>query len=49
MSSSKGIRKKKSSFDVHACNVLFNSTHYRAMTSRPSQIRRMLMRSAPKH
>ena len=42
-------QEKKSSFDVHACNALLNSTHYRVTTSRPFQIRRMLMRSAPKH
>ena len=48
MSSSNGIRKKRNSFDVHACSALSNSTHCRVTTSRPSQIRRMLTRSAPK-
>ena len=32
-----------------ACNALLNGMHYRVMTSRPSEIRRMLMKLSPNH
>ena len=37
-------QEEKSSFDVNACNALLKVVHYRAMISRPSPIRRMLMK-----